>query len=57
MEPPAVSAQMLDREQGGTWSIKPVAPFHDDSTLVEELLQAEIDEVGARGKPVQVDVG
>ncbi len=61
---------MLDREQGGLrrptlsssppsrkGGLEPVAPLDHDRALVEKLLQAEVEKVGAGLEAVEVDVG
>lgn len=61
---------MLDRKQGGLrrttlssspsggWGgLEPVAPLDHDRALVEKLLQAEVEKVGAGLEAVEVDVG
>ncbi len=61
---------MLEREQGGLWrpalssspssgwrGLEPVAPLDHDRALVEKLLKAEVDKLGAGLEAVEVDVG
>jgi len=71
MQSSPVSAEMFDGEQGGLGHpttpspsrpsgegrFEPVAPLDHHSTFIEELVDAEVDQLCVRAQPVKVDMG
>src|SRR6266571_1466715 len=53
----AVAAKVLDVDACGSVHVHPVAPLDDDRSVVGELLEPEVTQLGVVLHAVQIDVG
>src|SRR5712691_2415900 len=54
---PAVAAEMLDRDMRRVFDVDPLTPFDDHRTLLGQLLEPQVGQLGAVLDPVEIDVG
>lgn len=52
----AISAQVLQRKESALRGVEPIAPLDDHRALIQELVKAQIHQLGTRLEAIEVDV-